>query len=60
MDGSDSLYHRFFSHPEMVQDLLRGFLPAELLSELDLDHLKRHNTKFTARKSGQRRRSDVV
>ncbi|MBF0418167.1 MAG: Rpn family recombination-promoting nuclease/putative transposase, partial [Magnetococcales bacterium] len=43
----------------MVVDLLRGFLDPDILAELDLDNLKRHNTKFTARR-GQRRRSDVV
>ncbi|MBF0614933.1 MAG: Rpn family recombination-promoting nuclease/putative transposase [Magnetococcales bacterium] len=55
----DSIYHRFFSHPEMVIDLLRGFLDPSLLAKLDLDHLRRHNTKFTGRR-GQRRRDDVV
>ncbi|NGZ05224.1 MAG: DUF4351 domain-containing protein [Magnetococcales bacterium] len=57
--ASDSLYHRFFAHPEMVIDLLRGFLDPDLLAELDLENLRRHNTKFTARR-GDRRRSDVV
>ncbi|MBF0179969.1 MAG: Rpn family recombination-promoting nuclease/putative transposase [Magnetococcales bacterium] len=57
--ASDSLYHRLFAHPEMVADLLRGFLDPAMLAELDLDHLRRHNTKFTSRK-GERRRSDVV
>ncbi|MBF0628984.1 MAG: Rpn family recombination-promoting nuclease/putative transposase, partial [Magnetococcales bacterium] len=49
MDHSDALYHRFFSHPEMVIDLLQGFLPPELVAELDLAQLRRHNSKFTAR-----------
>ncbi|MBF0179160.1 MAG: Rpn family recombination-promoting nuclease/putative transposase [Magnetococcales bacterium] len=57
--AADSLYHRFFAHPEMVADLLRAFLDPAMLGELDLEHLRRHNTKFTARK-GERRRSDVV
>ncbi|MBF0611861.1 MAG: Rpn family recombination-promoting nuclease/putative transposase [Magnetococcales bacterium] len=56
---SDSIYHRFFSHPEMVIDLLMAFLPPALLVELDLKGLRRHNTKFTAM-LGQRRRSDVI
>ncbi|MBF0628725.1 MAG: Rpn family recombination-promoting nuclease/putative transposase [Magnetococcales bacterium] len=60
INASDSLYHRFFAHPEMVIDLLRGFLDPSLLAELDLDNLRRHNTKFTAPRRGQRRRSDVV
>ncbi|MBF0297060.1 MAG: Rpn family recombination-promoting nuclease/putative transposase, partial [Magnetococcales bacterium] len=55
----DSLYHRLFAHPEMVIDLLRAFLEPDALAELDLRHLRRHNTKFTAR-SGLRRRGDVV
>ncbi|MBF0626540.1 MAG: Rpn family recombination-promoting nuclease/putative transposase, partial [Magnetococcales bacterium] len=56
---SDPLYHRLFSHPGMVVDLLRAFLEPALLAELDLERLRRHNTKFTAGR-GQRRRGDVV
>lgn len=56
---SDSIYHRLFSHPEMVADLLKNFLDPTILVELDLVQLKRLNTKFTA-KTGQRRRGDMV
>ncbi|MBF0612444.1 MAG: Rpn family recombination-promoting nuclease/putative transposase [Magnetococcales bacterium] len=56
---SDSIYHLFFSHPGMVIDLLMAFLAPELLKELHLHGLRRHNTKFTAL-LGQRRRSDIV
>ncbi|MEO5371841.1 MAG: Rpn family recombination-promoting nuclease/putative transposase [Magnetococcus sp. DMHC-1] len=59
IDDDDSIYHRIFSHPEMVADLLRNFLEPNLLTELDLSHMRRMNTKFTAR-TGQRRRGDVV
>ncbi|WP_130471801.1 hypothetical protein [Candidatus Magnetaquicoccus inordinatus] len=47
--SADSLYHRLFSHPEMVSDLLRGFLDPLLLAELDLGQMHRHNSKLTSR-----------
>ena len=59
MADHDSLYHRFFSYPGMVVDLLKNFLDPKLLKELDLSNLRRVNTKFTA-PQGQRRRGDVV
>ena len=59
MTDSDSFYHRLFSHPEIVVELLQEFLDPELLKELDLSGLRRVNTKFTAPK-GQRRRGDMV
>ncbi|MBF0425560.1 MAG: Rpn family recombination-promoting nuclease/putative transposase [Magnetococcales bacterium] len=59
MTDHDSLYHRFFSHPAMVADLLRGFMEREILDELDLSRMSRVNTKFTAFR-GARRRSDVI
>ena len=59
MTHHDSIYHRLFSHPKMVADLLNDFLEAPLLAELDLSSMKRLNTKFTAT-TGQRRRGDVV
>ncbi|MBF0624913.1 MAG: Rpn family recombination-promoting nuclease/putative transposase, partial [Magnetococcales bacterium] len=55
----DTFYHRLFSHPAMVIDLLRDFLDPTLLAELDLSRLQRLNTKFTGPK-GQRRRGDLV
>lgn len=59
MPDHDSLYHRLFSHPQMVEDLLHNFLDPELLKELDLSRMRRENTKFTA-PEGQRRRGDIV
>ncbi|MBF0144959.1 MAG: Rpn family recombination-promoting nuclease/putative transposase [Magnetococcales bacterium] len=59
MTDHDSIYHRLFSHPGMVMDLLEHFLDAPLLAELDLSRLTRLNTKFTAT-TGQRRRGDMV
>ena len=59
MIDHDSLYHRLFSHPEMVADLLKDFLEPELLKTVDLTKMRRINTKLTAPK-GQRRRGDIV
>jgi hypothetical protein len=36
MLDSDSLYHRMFSHPQMVQDLVREFVPAAVAAGADL------------------------
>ncbi|MBF0435578.1 MAG: hypothetical protein HQL77_09430 [Magnetococcales bacterium] len=59
MSDHDSIYHRLFSHPEMVAELLRDFLDAAILAELELSGMKRLNTKFTAM-TGHRRRGDMV
>ncbi|MBF0604141.1 MAG: Rpn family recombination-promoting nuclease/putative transposase [Nitrospirae bacterium] len=59
MTDHDSIYHRLFSHPGMVMDLLENFLDPTILAELDLSRMTRLNTKFTAA-TGQRRRGDMV
>ncbi|HAT49625.1 MAG TPA: hypothetical protein DCS88_04710, partial [Alphaproteobacteria bacterium] len=59
MTDHDAIYHRLFSHPEMVADLLHHFLDPALVSSLDCSRMKRMNTKFTAQ-SGERRRGDIV
>ncbi|MBF0153418.1 MAG: Rpn family recombination-promoting nuclease/putative transposase [Magnetococcales bacterium] len=55
----DAIYHRLFSYPEMVADLLRNFLDPALAAELDLSRMTRLNTKLTAQ-TGERRRGDMV
>ena len=61
MPGSDSIYHRLFSHPRMVEELVREFVPDALAAGLDFSRLQRVNAKFhTARKSAERRESDVI
>jgi hypothetical protein len=55
----DSLYHRFFSDPAIVAQLLREFVEGPLLDGLDLDGMERLNAKFHA-DSGQRRDGDLV
>ena len=39
--GSDSVYKRLYSFPEMVADLLRSVLPASTVEALDLDSLEK-------------------
>ncbi len=55
----DALYHRFFSDPAVVVQLLREFVAGPWLDGLDLDGLERLNTKFHA-DTGERRESDLV
>jgi hypothetical protein len=58
---SDSLYHRLFSHPRMVEGLVREFVPRTLLGGLDFSGLQRVNTKFhSGRRSARRREGDVI
>jgi predicted transposase YdaD len=61
MHGSDSIYHRLFSHPRMVEELVREFVPDALAAGLDFSRLQRVNPKFhTDRDSAERRVSDVI
>ncbi len=55
----DALYHRFFSDPAVVAQLLREFVAGPWLDGLDLDGIERLNTKFHA-DTGGRRESDLV
>jgi len=55
----DALYHRFFSDPAIVAQLLREFVAGPWLDGLDLDGLERLNTNFHA-DSGERRAGDLV
>lgn len=47
MADHDGRYKRFFSHPRMVRDLLRGFLREEWVSWADLGTLQRVSSSFT-------------
>jgi Putative transposase, YhgA-like len=58
---SDSLYHRLFSHPRMVEELVREFVPEALAAGLDFSRLQRVNPKFhIGRRSARRREGDVI
>ena len=43
MDDHDTSYRLLFSHAEMIKELLRGFVPGDWISELDLDSLEKMN-----------------
>ncbi len=53
---SDSLYHRLFSIPCMVEMLVREFVPEALAAGLDFSRLQRVNTKFHTDLRSARRR----
>lgn len=55
----DTAYKQLFAHPEMVRDLLRGYMPGDLLSQLDLATLERVNGSY-AEGEGTQRHSDMV
>ena len=44
----DHSYKLLFSHPEMVRDLLRGFVNEPWLAELDLDTLEKVSGSYVA------------
>jgi hypothetical protein len=54
MPDHDALYHRLFSHPGMVAQLLREFVAGPWLDELDLDAMERMNAKFHAETTERR------
>ncbi len=61
MPDSDSLYHRLFSIPCMVEMLVREFVPQALATGLDFSRLQRVNAKFhVGRGSFRRREGDVI
>ena len=59
MTDSDSLYHRLFSHPLMIEGLVREFVPEVLAAGVDFARMERVPAKFHSR-TGRRRESDVI
>jgi predicted transposase/invertase (TIGR01784 family) len=55
----DTAYKQLFSHPEMVRELLLGYVPGDLLSQLDLSTLERVSGSYVGDK-GTQRHSDMV
>ena len=48
MANHDHGYKLMFSHPAMVEDLLRGFVPGEWVDELDFSTLEKVNASFVS------------
>jgi predicted transposase YdaD len=55
----DTSYKILFSCPEMVRDLLRGYVPGDWLEDADYASLTRVNASYVSR-SGQHRHDDMV
>ena len=59
MAEHDGSYHALFSHPELVEDLLRYFVPEALIGELNFSGMQRVNAKFHA-EGLERREGDII
>jgi hypothetical protein len=55
----DRGYKFLFSHKELVQELIEGFAPAELVTNLDFSSLQKENGSFIT-PAMKKRDSDVV
>jgi predicted transposase YdaD len=58
MSHHDHSYKLLFSHPEMVLDLLLGFVHEAWVAELDFSTLERVNTRYIS--EDLRRREDDI
>ena len=56
----DAAYKTLFSHPRVVGDLLRGFVPEPWTDALDLDSLEKLPAEFTSDDLRRQRRADAV
>ncbi|CAA7619557.1 conserved hypothetical protein [Magnetospirillum sp. SS-4] len=59
MSSPDALYHLLFSHPLMVEQLVREFVPEAMAVGLNFAGMERVNAKFHDR-DGKRREGDVI
>ena len=59
MTDHDHGYKRLFSHPEMVRDLLVGFVRQDWIGEIDFGTLEKYPTEFIDDRLDERR-SDVI
>lgn len=59
MADHDNSYKQLFSHPEMVADLLRGFVREDWVGQLDFSTLEKQGTEHISRRL-RKRVSDVV
>lgn len=55
----DTAYKQLFAYPEMVRDLLLGFVPGDWVRQLDLTSLERVNGSYVS-DGGAQRHSDIV
>lgn len=55
----DRSYHRLFSEPELLEDLIRNFVDELWVSEVDFSRMERINTKFHS-EALERRDGDII
>ncbi|MEJ2619420.1 MAG: Rpn family recombination-promoting nuclease/putative transposase [Candidatus Thiodiazotropha sp.] len=55
----DRAYHRLFSEPALVEDLVRHFVQEPWVDHLDFTHMERINTKFHS-EALERRDGDII
>jgi hypothetical protein len=60
MANHDEGYKNLFKHPEMVEDLLRGFVDAPWVKEVDFSTLERLPHEYTVDKKLKKRASDTI
>jgi hypothetical protein len=63
MPDHDALYHRLFSHPVLVEQLIRAFVPEAMAAGLLFERMERVNTKGHAEAldgESHRREGDVI
>jgi len=48
MTDHDTLYHRLFSYPLLVEQLIRAFVPEAMAAGLMFERMERVNAKFHA------------
>jgi len=56
----DSLYHRLFSQPVLVEQLVRDFLPEAMAAGLDFRRMEKLPARFHDQQTGIRREGDVI
>ncbi|NBC31121.1 MAG: transposase, partial [Alphaproteobacteria bacterium] len=59
MPGADQIYHRLFSHPVMVEQLIRDFLDDAMAAGLDFEGMEQVTAKAYGL-SGVRREGDII
>lgn len=56
----DALYHRLFSHPLLVEQLVSDFLPEAMAAGLDFSRMEKLPARFHDQQTGRRRDGDVI
>jgi hypothetical protein len=46
---SDRGYKKLFTHPRMIEDLLRAFVKADFVDQIDFSSLKKTNVSFVTK-----------